>query len=177
MRVLFFLLISVGISFGQDYDILIKNGKVVDGSGNPWFYGDIGIIKGKIVAIGKLSGSAAKTLDAKGLIVAPGFIDVHTHIEGNDLVVPTAPNFILDGVTSVVTGNCGSSNTDIARYFRQLDSVKTSINVATLVGHNDVREAVMGESQRDPTAEEQKKMEELVEKAMLDGAVGFSTGL
>ena len=167
MRVLFFLLISVGISFGQDYDILIKNGKVVDGSGNPWFYGDIGIIKGKIVAIGKLSGSAAKTLDAKGLIVAPGFIDVHTHIEGNDLVVPTAPNFILDGVTSVVTGNCGSSNTDIARYFRQLDSVKTSINVATLVGHNDVREAVMGESQRDPTAEEQKKMEELVEKGWL----------
>ena len=176
-RIVLLVLLSFGSAYSQQYDILIKNGKIVDGSGNPWFYGDIGIVKEKIVAVGKLAGSASKTLDAKGLIVAPGFIDVHTHIEGNDLRVPTAPNFILDGVTSVVTGNCGSSNTDIARYFRQLDSVKTSINVATLVGHNDVREAVMGESQRDPTAEEQKKMEELVEKAMLEGAVGFSTGL
>jgi len=177
MKVVLFFLLSASVCYGQDFDILIKNGKIVDGSGNSWFYGDVGIVKGKTVAVGKLSGKATKTLDAKGLIVAPGFIDVHTHIEGNDLRVPTAPNFILDGVTSVVTGNCGSSNTDIARYFRQLDSVKTSINVATLVGHNDVREAVMGESRRDPTAEEQKKMEELVERAMLDGAVGFSTGL
>jgi N-acyl-D-amino-acid deacylase len=171
-----FLVASISAS-AQQYDLLIKNGKIVDGSGNSWFYGDIGIIKEKIVAVGKISGSALKTLDARGLIVAPGFIDVHTHIEGNDMRVPTAPNFIFDGVTSVVTGNCGSSNTDIARYFRQLDSVKTSINVATLVGHNDVREVVMGESQRDPTAEEQKAMEALVEKAMLEGAVGFSTGL
>jgi N-acyl-D-amino-acid deacylase len=161
----------------QQYDVIIRNGKIVDGSGNPWFYGDVAILKGKIVAIGKLPGTASRTIDAKGLIVAPGFIDVHTHIEGNDLRVPNAANFIYDGVTSVVTGNCGSSNTDIARYFRQLDSVKTSINVATLIGHNDVREAIMGESRRDPTPNEQKRMEELVEKAMLDGAVGFSTGL
>lgn len=174
--IVIFLFVSIPV-YAQQYDIIIKNGKIVDGSGNSWFYGDVGILKGKIVATGKLSGAATKTLDAKGLIVAPGFIDVHTHIEGNDLRVPTAPNFILDGVTSVVTGNCGSSYTDIARYFRQLDSVKTSINVATLIGHNDVREAVMGESQRDPTAEEQKKMEALVEKAMRDGAVGLSTGL
>jgi N-acyl-D-amino-acid deacylase len=170
------LLIALGCH-AQQYDVIIKNGKIIDGSGNPWFYGDVAIVKGKIVAIGKLHGTATRTIDAKGLIVAPGFIDVHTHIEGNDLAVPTAPNFILDGVTSVVTGNCGSSNTDIAKYFRQLDSVKTSINVATLVGHNDVRDAVMGESRRNPTADEQKKMEELVERAMLDGAVGFSTGL
>jgi N-acyl-D-amino-acid deacylase len=161
----------------QQYDVLIRNGKVVDGSGNPWFYGDVAIAGGKVVAIGKLSGTAVKTIDATGLIVAPGFIDVHTHIEGDELAVPTAPNFIYDGVTSVVTGNCGSSNTDIAKYFRQLDSVKTSINVATLIGHNDVRAAVMGLSQRNPTPEEQKRMEGLVEQAMIDGAVGFSTGL
>ena len=172
-----FFLLMFGSSYGQQYDVLIKNGKIVDGSGNSWFYGDIGIVKGKITAVGKLPGTATTTIDAKGLIVAPGFIDVHTHIEGNDLKVPTAPNFILDGVTSVVTGNCGSSNTDITRYFKQLDSVKTSINVATLIGHNDVRDAVMGETRRDPTADEQRKMEELVEKAMADGAVGFSTGL
>ena len=88
---------------------------------------------GKIVAIGKLPVDKATTvLNVKGLIIAPGFIDVHTHIEGNSLTVPTAENFIFDGVTSVVTGNCGSSNTDVARYFEQLDSVKTSINIATL---------------------------------------------
>lgn len=173
-------ILSFVISLGanaQQYDVIIRNGKIVDGSGNPWFYGDVAIDKGKIVAIGKLKGTASRTIDAKGLIVAPGFIDVHTHIEGNDIKVPTAANFILDGVTSVVTGNCGNSNTDIASYFRRLDSVKTSINVATLVGHNSVREDIMGESRRDPTAEEQKKMEDLVEKAMRDGAVGLSTGL
>ncbi|HMJ68869.1 MAG TPA: D-aminoacylase [Cyclobacteriaceae bacterium] len=161
----------------QQYDVLIKNGKIIDGSGNSWFYGDVAISNGKIVAVGRLTGTATKTIDAKGLIVAPGFIDVHTHIEGDDLRVPTAANFIYDGVTSVVTGNCGSSNTDIGKYFRQLDSVKTSINVATLVGHNDVRERIMGETQRDPTADEQRRMEALVETGMIDGAVGFSTGL
>lgn len=174
----FILCIAVALGArAQEYDIIIKNGKIVDGSGNSWFYGDVGIAKGKIVAVGRLNGTAPRIIDAKGLIVAPGFIDVHTHIEGNDLKVPTAPNFILDGVTSVVTGNCGSSNTDIKKYFRRLDSVKTSINVATLIGHNDVRDAVMGETRRDPTAAEQKKMEEIVEQAMRDGAVGFSTGL
>ncbi|HZY81799.1 MAG TPA: D-aminoacylase [Cyclobacteriaceae bacterium] len=161
----------------QQYDVLIKNGKVVDGSGNSWFYGDVAIVDGKIVAMGKLSGSAKSTIDAKGLIVAPGFIDVHTHIEGDHLDAPNAASFIYDGVTSVVTGNCGSSNTNIAKYFRQLDSVKMSINVATLIGHNDVRETIMGEGQRDPTPDEQKRMEDLVEKGMLEGAVGFSTGL
>ncbi len=173
----FFLTLSAFAANAQQYDVIIRNGKIVDGSGNPWFYGDVAITNGKIVAIGKLTGSAGRVIDARGLIVAPGFIDVHTHIEGNDLTVPTAANFIYDGVTSVVTGNCGSSNVDIARYFRQLDSVKTSINVATLIGHNDVREAIMGEGQRDPSADEQRRMEELVEKAMQDGAVGFSTGL
>lgn len=175
------LLFAVSVlTFGaqaQQYDIIIKNGKIIDGSGNSWFYGDVAITKGKIVAVGKLTGTAKKTIDAKGLIVAPGFIDVHTHIEGDEVDVPTAASFIYDGVTSVVTGNCGSSNTDVAQYFRDLAKNKISINVATLIGHNDVREAIMGESQRDPTADEQKRMEDLVEKAMLDGAVGFSTGL
>ena len=91
--------------------------------------------------------------------------------------VPTADNFIYDGVTTVVTGNCGSSNVDIASYFNRLDSVRTSINIATLIGHNSVRREVMGEEDRKPTAEEQQKMEALIEEAMKNGAVGFSTGL
>jgi N-acyl-D-amino-acid deacylase len=172
------LLISPINCFSQKYDLLVSGGKIVDGSGNSWFYGDVGIKDGKIVAVGKLSASdATRVLDASGLVIAPGFIDVHTHIETNDLKVPAASNFIYDGVTSVVTGNCGSSNTDVARYFSRLDSVKTSINIATLIGHNSVRRAVMGDSQRDPTQDEQTRMEDLVRKAMKEGAVGFSTGL
>src|SRR6478752_4947011 len=128
----------------QQADILIKNGKILDGTGNSWHYGDIAVQGGKIVAIGKLSKwTAAKTLDASGLIVAPGFIDVHTHIEGEERRQPTADNFIYDGVTSVVTGNCGGSQVNMAKYFSMLDSLKISINVASLIGHNDVRKAVM----------------------------------
>ena len=179
MKTLIGLFIAVSsLAYAQDADLLIKGGKIIDGSGNSWYYGDIAIKGGKITRIGRLEGvTATRVIDATGLIISPGFIDVHTHIEGNDLMVPTAGNFIFDGVTSVVTGNCGGSNQNISKYVQQLDSVKTSINVATLIGHNTVRTAVMGDIQRDPTAEEQRKMEELVEQAMLDGAVGLSTGL
>jgi N-acyl-D-amino-acid deacylase len=171
------LVFTTSVSLAQEFDVLIRNGKIVDGTGNSWFYGDVAIKKGKIVAIGHLTGSAARTIDASGLIVAPGFIDVHTHIEGSDFSVPTAPNFVMDGVTSVVTGNCGSSNTDVKSYFDRLSANPCSINIATLIGHNSVRRAVMGDTQRDPTPEEQHKMESLVEQAMKDGAVGMSTGL
>lgn len=162
----------------QESDILIKNGKILDGTGNSWYYADIAVQHGKIAAIGKLNNwTAAKTLDARGLIVAPGFIDVHTHIEGDEKKNPTADNFIYDGVTTVVTGNCGLSQVNIGSYFRMIDSLKTSINVASLIGHNDVRKAAMGSANRDPDEAEMKKMEGLVEQAMKDGAVGLSTGL
>lgn len=165
-------------SLAQSYDILIKNGRIIDGTGNSWYYGDVAVQAGKIAAIGKLDRAKAKRIiDATGLVVAPGFIDVHTHIEGDEMVTPTADNFIHDGVTTVVTGNCGGSSLNMTKYFARLDSVKTSINVASLIGHNTIRRAVMGDAQRDPTAEELAQMEELVEKAMQDGAVGLSTGL
>lgn len=175
---LFFLLAGLQTVVAQDFDILIVNGKVIDGTGNSWRHADIGVKGDRIVAIGNLkSKSAVQTIDAANRIVAPGFIDVHTHIEGNDLKFPTASNFIMDGVTTVVTGNCGASNTDIPRYKFRLDSAKTSINVASLIGHNSVRRAVMGDTQRDPTPEEQLRMESLVEQGMRNGAVGLSTGL
>jgi len=159
-------------------DIIIKNGRILDGTGNSWIKGDVAIKDGKIIRIGYFTDiTAAKTIDARGLIVAPGFIDVHTHIEGEEWKNPTADNFILDGVTTVVTGNCGASNVDIKKYLWQIDSLKPSINVATLIGHNDVRKAVMGTANRQPSDEEMKKMELLVDQAMKDGAVGFSTGL
>jgi N-acyl-D-amino-acid deacylase len=177
LKYLFILLLLPFFSTGQQYDLLILNGKIIDGTGNPWFYGDVAVKDGKIVRVGKIKGDARRVIDATGLIVSPGFIDVHTHIESNDLKIPTAPNFIHDGVTSVVTGNCGSSRVDLNNYFFQLDSMKLSINVASLIGHNSVRTEVMGESMRAPSPQEQKQMEELVAKAMEDGAVGFSTGL
>ena len=162
----------------QIADILIKKGKILDGTGNSWYYSDIAIEGGKIVAMGNLSKwTASKIIDATGLIVAPGFIDVHTHIEGDEKKNPTADNFIYDGVTTVITGNCGLSQVNIGSYFNMLDSLQTSINVASLIGHNDVRKAAMGSANRDPTEEEMKKMELIVEQAMKDGAVGLSTGL
>jgi N-acyl-D-amino-acid deacylase len=173
-----FLLFLPILCASQQPDLLISNGKIIDGTGNSWYYGDIAIRNGKIMAIGKLAGiKAARTIDAKGLYIAPGFIDVHTHIEGEEKKQPTADNFIYDGVTTVITGNCGGSNINMAGYFAMLDSLHLSINVASLIGHNDVRKAVMGSANRDPSEAEMIKMEAIVEQAMKEGAVGLSTGL
>ena len=159
-------------------DIIIRNGKILDGTGNNWFYGDVAISNGKIISVGNLGNvTAPKIIDAKGLMIAPGFIDVHTHLEGDEAQTPTADNFILDGVTTCITGNCGSSDPNIANYFHFIDSLKTSINVGVLIGHNDVRKAVMGRASRLPTEAELQKMEAIVDKAMKDGALGLSTGL
>ncbi|MBC7650882.1 MAG: amidohydrolase family protein [Deinococcales bacterium] len=139
------------LATAQQVDILIRNGKILDGTGNSWYYADVAVKDGKIVAIGKLTNyTATKTPDAKGLIIAPGFIDVHTHCEGDEKKNPQATNFLLDGVTTVVTGNCGSYNTNLTSYFSLLDSIKLSINIASLVGHNDVRKAIIGTTMRDP---------------------------
>ena len=175
----FFILFLASLSaFSQEADILIKNGRLIDGTGNPWRYSDIAIKDGKIVGLGLLRNvSAKKVIDAKGMIVAPGFIDVHTHIESDEVRNPTADNFIYDGVTTVITGNCGASRLKINEYLAMIDSLKPSVNVATLIGHNEVRRTVMGSVNRDPSEDELKQMETLVEQAMLDGAVGLSTGL
>lgn len=166
------------VSQQQSCDILIINGKIIDGTGNNWYYGNIAISKGKIIQIGHtINPAAKKIIDAKGLIVAPGFIDVHTHLEGDEAKDPNATSFILDGVTTCITGNCGSSGVNIAKYLQWVDSLQLSINIATLVGHNDVRKAVMGRANRDATAEEMQRMENIVDQAMKDGAVGLSTGL
>ena len=178
MKWIIFIFFLPIISAAQDCDILIINGKILDGTGNNWYYGNIAVKDGKILRIGRdVSLSAKKTIDAKGLIVAPGFIDVHTHLEDDEAKDPMAQSFIYDGVTTCITGNCGSSNVDIGKYLSWIDSLKLSINVATLIGHNDVRKAVMGRANRDATAEEMKRMDNIVDKAMRDGAVGLSTGL
>ncbi len=162
-------------------DLLIQNARVVDGTGSPWFRSDVAISNGRIVDMGvDLRLDARETIDAAGRVLAPGFIDVHTHVESSDRRdglqrLPRADNYVLDGVTTIVTGNCGGSEIDIAAWNSSLSGL--GINVATLIGHNSVRRAVMGLDDRAPTPRELAQMQALVDQAMQDGAVGFSTGL
>jgi N-acyl-D-amino-acid deacylase len=161
-----------------DYDILIRNARVVDGTGNPWFRSDVGVRDGRIADIGRLNGrSAYRTIDADGRVLSPGFIDVHTHIEGTVEKVPRADNFLLDGVTTVITGNCGGSEVRLGEWFQKLDKLGLGVNVGSLIGHNSVRRTVMGTANRSATPDEIRQMQSLVEQGMRDGAVGFSTGL
>ncbi len=161
----------------ESFDVIIRHGRVVDGSGNPAFFADVALKDGRIAEIGRIAGDAKTEIDAKGLIVAPGFIDVHTHADEIG-EMPLAENFVRMGVTTVVVGNCGGSALDVARLFREVEATNVAINVATLVGHNTVRQKAMGGSfDRPPTPEELAKMKSLVEQAMKDGAVGLSTGL
>ncbi|MBE7176368.1 MAG: D-aminoacylase [Mucilaginibacter polytrichastri] len=173
------LLFSLPIfCYAQRFDVILKNGRIIDGSGNPWFYGDVGIRRGEISAVGDLSGNRAKRIvDVHRQVIAPGFIDVHTHIEDDETKTPTADNFIYDGVTSVLTGNCGASNVDLKTYFRTLNTIHLSVNVGSFIGHNDVRRTVLGTADIQPDAAQLKTMQHLVERAMKDGAIGFSTGL
>jgi N-acyl-D-amino-acid deacylase len=159
-------------------DLIIRNGKIYDGTGNSWYYGDVAVKDGKIIKTGYISDIRAnRTIDAKGLMVAPGFIDVHGHIEGGIITTPTANNYIFDGVTTVVTGNCGGSAENIGSFLEEVNRTRTSINVASLIGHNTVRAQVMNRDNRKPTFLEQQKMDALVDQAMKEGAVGLSTGL
>jgi N-acyl-D-amino-acid deacylase len=160
--------------------LLIQHATIVDGSGSPGFSGDILIRDGRIVQVGSIAAadaaSAAETIDAKGLVVAPGFIDVHTHAD--DVAdTPAAENFIRMGVTSIVAGNCGSSAVDVKTALAKIRDTHVALNYSTLVGHNSVRAAVMGRENRAPTADELTRMRTLVRQAVTDGAVGFSTGL
>lgn len=180
MKVLRFILplFFGSLSAFSQADLVLLNGKIIDGTGNSWYYGDIAIKNGKIIRIGKWDkDSGAKVIDVKGLVIAPGFIDVHGHIEGGVFERPQSDNYIYDGVTTVITGNCGNSADDLGVFFRRIDSIKTSINVGSLVGHNTVRRLAMGLADRKANAEDQRRMEELVAVAMRQGAVGLSTGL
>jgi N-acyl-D-amino-acid deacylase len=177
MRLALLLALAV-LPAAAQYDTLIRNARVIDGTGNPWFHASVAVKDGRIAAIGRLEGaSAARVIDAAGRVLAPGFIDVHTHVEGAIEKVPRADNYLLDGVTTIVTGNCGGSTPDVARWFARLEELGIGVNVATLIGHNTVRRQVMGMENRHATPGELARMKELVHAAMAQGAVGLSTGL
>lgn len=170
------LVLIAAVALAPKYDLVIRNGRIIDGTGHPAYFADVAVKRGKIVAIARGVEPGRRELDAKGMVVAPGFIDVHSHAE-NVVSVPDAPNYIRMGVTTLVVGNCGGSSPDIAEFFAKVDR-KVAVNVASLIGHNTVRSAAMGGSfDRPPTPEEMAKMKAAVEKAMRDGACGLSTGL
>src|SRR6187431_2633749 len=177
--VLFSILLAGVLVSGQapTYDLLIANARVIDGTGAPGRMVDVGIRNGRIARLGRvLPAEARQRLDATGLALAPGFIDVHTHAD-DVASKPLAENFIHMGVTSIVAGNCGSSALAVGDALARIRAAAVAVNFATLVGHNTVRSSVMGSVDREPTLAELDRMKSLVFKAMADGAVGFSTGL
>src|SRR5262245_57790233 len=135
------LLLPLGVfTNATDFDLIITGGRIVDGTGNPWFEADIAIKDGRIAAIGKIEPlRAAQASSAKGRCIAPGFIYVHAHRERGIERLPKAENFLRMGVTSVVTGNCGGSASNLGEWFAGLEKAGVSINIASLIGHNTVR--------------------------------------
>jgi len=196
------LLLLVPLSvFAQNYDLVIRNGHIIDGTGSPWYAADIAIRYGHIAAIGHLDSAAAKqTIDAAGMVVAPGFIDMLGQSEESMLVNPHLPSKIYQGITTEITGEGGSAAplTDAIRaadhasfehykidpawntfreFFARLEKQGMGINLASYVGATQVRRAVIGDGDRAPTPAELDKMKALVRDAMQDGAVGVSTSL
>jgi N-acyl-D-amino-acid deacylase len=169
-------------------DVLVRGGMVVDGTGAPWVRADVGIERGRIVAVGALSHAQAATeVDASGKVVSPGFIDCHSHSDRAAQSNPTCASTLLQGVTTEIVGNCGGSPaparnddgtfTSFGDYLEAVDRNGLSANYAFLVGHGTIRRAVMDVEERPPTAEEQARMERLLDESLDAGAFGFSTGL
>ena len=160
-----------------EYDVVVRGGRVIDGSGAAPVDADVAIREGRIAAVGRIAGRGRTEIDARGQVVAPGFIDVHAHAE-DVTSLPAGENFLRMGVTTIVTGNCGGSKLNVADFFGSITTTGVGLNVATLIGHNTVRGQVMGGSfARPPTDAELERMRGLVDRAMKDGAVGLSTGL
>jgi len=186
---------------GAAYDLLIRGGRVVDGSGNPWFHADVGVREGTIAAVGDLGDAEAdRVIDASGLTVVPGFIDMHAHSDYTLLVDGDAESKVRQGVTTEILGEHRSAApqvgparaelvrslegvplepdwTTLGEYFSRLEASGISVNVASYVGTGQVRMAVTGAEDREPSEVELSEMESLVEEAMRDGALGVSSAL
>jgi dihydroorotase/N-acyl-D-amino-acid deacylase len=162
----------------QEYDLLLRNARVVDGTGAPWFRADVAVKGDTIAAVGPaLPGEAEREVDLAGQVVAPGFIDVHTHARHGIFQVPTADNYVLQGVTTLFEGQDGSSPLPLGEFLARVAALHPAVNFGTFVGHGSVREAVMGLDDRAPTSEELERMVAAVTEAMREGAFGLSTGL
>ena len=175
--ILLFSAILLSASGAPSFDMVIRHGRIIDGTGNPAYYGDVAILNGRIASVGRIEEKGITEIDASGKVVTPGFIDVHTHAD--ELAdFPKAENFLRMGVTTIIAGNCGDSLTDIGSVFAGIEKTGCSINFATLVGQGKIRAKAMGGSfNRPPSESELQTMKSLTKKAMEDGAVGMSTGL
>jgi len=186
------LLLAALVGFAgcaQRYDIVIESATIYDGSGGEPFAADLGIKDGRIQTIGEIKPNADVVIDARNFYVAPGFIDIHNHAvfsesEREELSyepdwneMKTARNYLTQGVTTVVSGNCGSGPHTVKELFEHMRQIGIGVNVIELVGHGTVRRAVMGMEDRAPTAEEMERMKQMVAEAMEGGAAGLSTGL
>ena len=162
----------------QRFDLIVRGGRLVDGTGNPWVRADVAVRGDRIARIGHLpDATAARVIVAEGLVVAPGFIDPHTHAVRGIFEVPTADNYLLQGVTTLTEGNDGSSPWPIGAHLARIAETAISPNWAVFAGQGTVRREVMGNDDRDPSADELDRMRALVAGAMEEGAFGLSTGL
>src|SRR5688572_9109125 len=172
------------------FDLVIRNGRIVDGTGNPWFYGDVAVKGDRITQIGRIDGSAKREIDARGLVVAPGFIDMHSHSDRLLLEDGHAQSKIRQGVTTEVLGEGNSAGpyqgeldpltytvngrdrtwTTLGGYFTALEDARMSVNVVSYVGLDNIWQSVMGKSFARPTAAQFDKMKSLIDEAMRDGA-------
>ncbi|GBD31523.1 D-aminoacylase [bacterium HR33] len=160
------------------YDIVLKNARIVDGTGSPWYRADLAI-RGEVIAriAPSITDAARRVIDVRGQVVAPGFIDIHTHARRAIFQLPTADNYVRQGVTTLIEGPDGGSPVPLGPFLARLDSLPKSVNIGSFIGQGSVREAVIGEVNRRPTPEELDRMRALVEQGMLDGAFGLSSGL
>jgi N-acyl-D-aspartate/D-glutamate deacylase len=171
------------VASGQDFDLLIRGGTIVDGTGNPSYLGDVGIKSGRIAAMGRLAGkTAARTIDAAGLTVAPGFIDIHNHSDNTIVQDGNAQSMVRQGVTSMIFGEGGSAApsrrwADFNAYFAQLLKQGISTNVGTYVGSSEIWTFVHGEKAGPPSKDELDRMRALVREAMQQGALGVASSL
>jgi dihydroorotase/N-acyl-D-amino-acid deacylase len=201
MKILSLGLLCAGLAVAQPYDLVIRNGHIIDGTGSPWYSGDIAIENGRIAAIGEIAQSAGRrTIDAHGMTVAPGFIDMLGQSELTILVNPHLPSKIFQGITTEITGegNSAAPLSDamaradrtsythygiepdwrtLRQYFARLERRGLGINLASYVGATTVRRMVLGDDDRPPNAGELDHMKRLVRDAMRDGAMGLSTSL
>jgi len=190
----------------EEFDLVIKNGLIIDGTGNPWFKNDIAVKDGKIVKIGSFRGRGEIEIDVKGMVVSPGFIDIHNHSDLTILAYPNAESYVMQGVTTAVVGNCGLSmaplnpnNLELLKrylspflareydygwdwrtlgeFYNKVEKQGIAINLVPLVGHGTIRIAVKGFDPSEPTKEELEEMKRLLRESLEEGAFGMSTGL
>lgn len=160
------------------FDLILRNGRVVDGTGSPWYRADVAIREGLIAAVGPtIQGTARREIDVGGRVIAPGFVDVHSHGGGGIFEVPTADNYIRQGVTTLIAGPDGSSALPLGPWLDSLSALPRTVNMGSMVGQGTIRSSVIGSVNRAATPQEIERMRALAEQAMRDGAFGLSTGL